>query len=119
MNLTVAYRNRSSIVSGPAGLAVAMAPNLRRDRVGFDANLRLPLRFREAIGALHDVVISDLRYRPRDRSAHDAYLAERKAREAAIRGEARKHTIETLREATPQALSTVEFARLEADFRRK
>src|SRR5437660_664695 len=33
MNLTLAYRGRSAVVSGPGGLAVALAPNLRRDRV--------------------------------------------------------------------------------------
>ena len=43
-----------------------LAPNLRRDRVGYDGRLKYPLRFREALAALHDVVISDLRYKPRD-----------------------------------------------------
>ena len=78
MNLTLAYRGRSAIVSGRAGLAVSLAPNLRRDRVGFDGTLRHPVRFREAIGALHDVVVSDLRFMPRDKSAYEAYAAEQK-----------------------------------------
>jgi hypothetical protein len=81
MDLTLAYRGRSAIVSSPGGLAVALAPNLRRDRVAFDAALRHPLPFREALGALHDVVISDLRLPVRDHSAYQAYLAAEKARE--------------------------------------
>jgi hypothetical protein len=85
MNLTLAYHGRSAIVSGPGNLAITLAPNLRRDRVSFDGLLKQPLRFREAVGALHDVVVSDFRYQPKDRSAHDAYLAEIKAREAEIR----------------------------------
>ena len=82
MDLTLAYRGRSAIVSGPNGLAISLAPNLRRDRVSFEGVLRQPLRFREAIGALHDVVVSDLRYQPKDKSAYLAYLAENKKRDA-------------------------------------
>ena len=119
MNLTVAYRDRSSIVSGPSGLAVALAPNLRRDRVSFDATLRHPLRFREAIGALHDVVISDLRYRPKDRSAHDAYLDQQEAREAAIRRTASAEARQAIREAARPELSEAGFATLDREFRRK
>jgi hypothetical protein len=59
MNLTVAYWKRSAIVSNRLGLAISLAPNLRRDRVSFVGTLRQPLRFREAVSALHDVVISD------------------------------------------------------------
>ncbi len=118
MHLSVAYRNRSAIVTGPAGLAVALAPNLRRDRVGFDATLRHPLRFREAISALHDVVISDLRYHPKDRTAHDAHLAGRKAREAAIRRDVSSGALRTIRGEARPALSEADFARLDRDFRR-
>jgi hypothetical protein len=85
MNLTLAYRGHSAILSGPSGLAISLAPNLRRDRVAFEGALRQPLRFREAIGALHDVVVSDLRYQAKDKSAYEAYLAERKQREAELR----------------------------------
>src|SRR5207249_1769396 len=84
MQLTVAYRGRSGIVSGPGGLAVALAPNLRRDRVSYVGALRSPLRFREAVSALHDVVVSDLRFKPKDKSAYEAYKAEEKQREEAL-----------------------------------
>src|SRR5438270_962533 len=102
---------RSAISSGAAGLAVALAPNLRRDRVAFDATLRHPLRFREAIGALHDVVISDLRYVPRDRSAHEAYLARQKDREASIRRGATAEALGSIRASIP-AMPEAEFAGL-------
>jgi hypothetical protein len=85
MNLTLAYRGRSAIVSRRDGLAVTLAPNLRRDRVAFDGRLRSPVRFREAVGALHDVVVSDFRYQAKDKSAYEAYLADRRKREAEIR----------------------------------
>ncbi len=118
MNLDVAYRGRSAIVSNAAGLAVTLAPNLRRDRVDFDATLRQPLRFREAIGALHDIVVGDLRYKPKDRSAHDAYLAGQQAREAAIRRGATAEAIQAIRPSTP-ALPEPEFAELERAYRRQ
>ncbi len=85
MIVDLAYRGRSAITTSTAGLAVTLAPNLRRDRVSFEGVLRDPLRFREAIGALHDVVVSDLRYKPRDRSAFEAYKAEQQRREAELR----------------------------------
>ncbi|MHC5543897.1 hypothetical protein ACYOEI_37190, partial [Singulisphaera rosea] len=62
--------------------------------------LRHPLRFREAVAALHDVVVSDLRYKPKDRSAYEAYIAEQKRRNAELRqavtAEARKSIHESL-----------------------
>jgi hypothetical protein len=85
MNLTLAYRGRSTVVARPTGLDVTLEPNLRRDRVGYAGRLRNPVRFREAIAALHDVVISDLRYAPRDKTAYEAYKAERTRRESELR----------------------------------
>jgi hypothetical protein len=84
MFLPTAYRRRSDVRKMPGGLAIALSPNLRRDRVSFDGRLKDPLPFREAISALHDVVVSDLRYVPQDKSAHDEYLKQMRAREAAI-----------------------------------
>ena len=85
MNLTVAYRGHSAITEVPSGLDVSLEPNLRRDRVAYDGMLKHPVRFREAIGALHDVVVSDLRYKPRDKSAYEAYKVEQNRREAGIK----------------------------------
>src|SRR3954454_2730631 len=85
MQLAVAYRRRSAVQQTTTGLAVSLAPNLRRDRVSFDGTLRQPLRFREAISALHDVVVSDLRYKPKDHGDYRAYLAEQKKREEQLR----------------------------------
>lgn len=90
MQVALAYHRRSQIAQGPAGVAIALSPNLRRDRVSFTGVLKNPLRFREAISALHDVVISDLRFQKKDKSAYQAYLAEQQQREAAIRSAAFK-----------------------------
>ncbi len=85
MNFSVAYKGQSGVASTPKGLALSFAPNLRRDRVSFVGDLRDPLRFREAVSALHSVVVSDLKFRPKDRSAYLAYLDRVREREHAIR----------------------------------
>lgn len=85
MDLNVRYLGRSGIKRSAGGLAVSLAPNLRRDRVSFVGTLKSPLRFREAVSALHDVVINDLRYHPRDKTAYEAYLAEQQKQEDEIR----------------------------------
>ncbi|WP_435020304.1 hypothetical protein TA3x_001754 [Tundrisphaera sp. TA3] len=113
MDLAVAYQGRSAVVATPAGLAVSLAPNLRRDRVAFDAALRHPLRFREAIGALHDVVIGDLRRGPRDRSARNAHRRSEADREERLRRQVTAQARAAHAEANP------ELALLEGEFRQK
>ena len=85
MDMSFAYRGHSAVVPGPGGLAVTLAPNLRRDRVSYAGTLRHPLRFREAVSALHDIVVSDFRYKPRDKTAYQAFKAQQKEREDTIR----------------------------------
>ena len=88
MQLSVAYRGRSQVARTTVGLAVSLAPNLRRDRVSFVGTLRHPLRFREAMSALHDVVVSDLRFKKKDKTGYEQWKREEKDREARIRREA-------------------------------
>lgn len=85
MDMTLAYRGQSRVASEPARTALTLAPNLRRDRVSYDGQLRDPLRFREAISALHEVVVGDLRFQPADHTAYRAYRADQDRRERAIR----------------------------------
>jgi len=73
MLLATAYRKRSTPIPSDTGMALSLSPDLRRDRVSFSGLLRQPLRFREAISALHDVVVSDLRYLPRDETAYEEF----------------------------------------------
>src|SRR5690349_22460532 len=75
MRITFAYLGRSRMIDGPASSEriLSLVPNLTRDTVSFDAPLLEPLRFREAISALHDVVINDLRYQPRDKTAYEEW----------------------------------------------
>jgi hypothetical protein len=64
------------------GQALAFSPNLSRRPVFFDGELREPLRFREAMSALHEVVVGDLRRKKKDRSQWLAWRADRDKEEA-------------------------------------
>lgn len=96
MNLTLAYFGHSSLQTAGNGQVLNLAPNLKREPVAFDAPLLQPLRFREAISALHDVVISDLRYKPRDKSAYEEWKKNEEVRLRALRRETYKETKEQI-----------------------
>jgi hypothetical protein len=104
MDFTVAYKGRSGLTSSVSGMSLSFAPNLRRDRVSFVGDLRFPLRFREAVSALHAVVVSDLKYKPKDRSAYQEYLKQVRERESAIRRMAFQKVREELRAVEPEPM---------------
>jgi len=86
MRVSLAYLGRSRMLESSAGngRTLSMMPNLAREKVSFDAPLLHPLRFREAMSALHDVVINDLRFKPRDKTAHDEWKKQQTAAKQAI-----------------------------------
>jgi hypothetical protein len=67
------YERRSSVYRTHAGTMVELMPNLARERVAFAGEIGDPLRFREAMSALHEVVVGDFRVPKKDRSAHRAH----------------------------------------------
>lgn len=86
MNVAFSYLGRS----GLDGSTLSFAPNVAREPVAFDAALRRPQRFREAISALHDVVISDHRFQKRDKTAYEAWKVAEAARVRTVRADAVK-----------------------------
>jgi hypothetical protein len=96
MNVKMAYLGRSSLVRAGTGETLSFAPNLARDPVAFDAALKSPLRFREAISALHDVVINDLRFKPRDKTAYEEWKKQQQAQLALLRREEVKRAKEEI-----------------------
>ncbi len=94
--LSLAYFRRSRVERAAGALAVTLSPNLARAPVSFEAELARPLLFREAASALHDVVVSDLRFKPRDRGGYRAWLAAQKAGESRLRQAALAHAKEEL-----------------------
>ena len=97
MRVTLGYLGKSRLVHEASGQLVNLVPNLVRDPVAFDAQLSAPLRFREAISTLHDVVTSDLRFHRRDRTAYLEWKKQDLARQRTLRrGELKKAQDEIL-----------------------
>ncbi len=86
MNLELRYWGRSGVIDLPGGGAsMSFQPNLARSKVFFDQELKDPLRFREAISALHDVVVGDLRFQRKDKAAYEQWKGEQRKQEEALR----------------------------------
>lgn len=58
---------------------VALFAQLNRPEVAFHAKVKQPLLFRDCLLALFDIVNSDFRYVPKDRSVYSAFVQMRKA----------------------------------------
>lgn len=71
--INLAYAGVSSLVTTEKSARLALAGNLRRDPVRFEAAIKDPIRFREAMATLYAIVASDFRYVPKDRTAYLAY----------------------------------------------
>jgi hypothetical protein len=69
----LSYAGVSSLVTTEGTTRLALVGNLRRGPVRFEATIKDPLRFREAMAAVYAVVASDFRYVPKDRTAYLAY----------------------------------------------
>lgn len=70
------YTGESGVEHGLSTGRVGLATNQLREATYFKGELRRPLIFRDAMAALHHVVISDFRYRAKDRLAFKTWLAE-------------------------------------------
>ncbi len=73
MQFNYAYKGASAVLSKENGTQMSFAPDLTREPTFFSGMLRQNIAFREAIGALHDVVVSDLRFQPKDKTAYKAW----------------------------------------------
>ena len=78
MQFRYKYHGKTTTEHSDTAQAFSFAPDTLRPPTFFDGHLRAGggahLRFREALSALHEVVVSDLRYRGRDKSAYRQWL---------------------------------------------
>jgi hypothetical protein len=116
VNYQLRYYGKSELRSaGGSSQALAFSPNLARNRVFYDAEIREPLRFREAMSALHDVVVGDLRQKKKDRSAWLAWKTEQQKEEDDLRrGALDRARVEEARKIGGEAIPP----NLESDFRK-
>lgn len=73
------FAGSSTVTSSAHMTGMSFAPDTLRDSAWFVGKLHKKLAFREAISALHDVVISDLRFKPKDKTAYKEWVAENEA----------------------------------------
>ncbi|MCU0393736.1 MAG: SWIM zinc finger domain-containing protein [Thermoflexibacter sp.] len=76
MQFNYKYGGNSNVNSNAKAVDMSFAPDTLRQPTFFVGKLHKKIAFREAISALHDVVVSDLRFKPKDKTAYKAWAAE-------------------------------------------
>lgn len=76
MRFDFAYNGTTTVESGAAQTRMSFAPDVKREPTYFSGELHQSLLFREAISALHEVVVGDLRYKPKDKTAYKEWVAQ-------------------------------------------
>jgi hypothetical protein len=116
MNLDLKYLGSSGLIEGATSSALSFQPNLARGKVFFDQSLKRPLHFREAISALHDVVVGDFRFQKRDKSVYEAWKAEQTRQEgelrAAVVDSEKRREMERIRGEQPPPNLQADFHRM-------
>lgn len=74
MEFNYKFKGNSGVNSSNTQTDMSFAPDLNREPTFFVSKLRDSLNFREAMSALHDVVVSDMRFKPKDKSDYKAWL---------------------------------------------
>ncbi len=80
MEFNYRYRGSSQIANDATSTAVSFSPDTLRPPSYFVGELKQGLVFREAISALHSVVTSDMRFKPKDRSEYMRWLKQEEDR---------------------------------------
>jgi hypothetical protein len=75
MEFNYKFKGNSGVTSTQQRTQMSFAPDLNREPTFFVSKLREGLNFREAMSALHDVVVSDMRFKPQDKSDYKLWLA--------------------------------------------
>lgn len=79
MEFDYAFKGSSSVTNKADSTALSFSPDTKREPTYFTGELRKGIAFREAISALHDVVVSDLRFKPKDKTAYKEWAAKQEA----------------------------------------
>jgi hypothetical protein len=80
------YAGVSGLLASEGKATLALAGNVRRDPVRLEATVKDPLKFREALSALHAVVSRDDRYVPRTAPRTSPTAVSRASRPTSARG---------------------------------
>lgn len=73
------FSGNTTVTSSAYQTGMSFAPDILRESAWFIGKLNKKIAFREAISALHDVVVSDLRFKPKDKTAYKEWVAQNEA----------------------------------------
>jgi hypothetical protein len=76
MEFNYSYKGSTGIVDRFNSTRMSFSPDTKRPPTYFIGELSKSVPFREAISALHQVVVSDLRYQPKDKTAYKEWRAQ-------------------------------------------
>jgi hypothetical protein len=83
MEFAYSYKKSSSVTSGADATGMSFSPDTKRQPTFFRGNLSKAIEFREAMSSLHDVVVSDLRFKPKDKTAYMEWLKKQEEQDVA------------------------------------
>lgn len=75
MEFNYAYKGNTAVSENGSNTQMSFSPDTKRPPTFFIGELRQNIAFREAISALHDVVVSDMRFQPKDKTAYKEWRA--------------------------------------------
>lgn len=75
MEFNYAYKQSTAVNESGGNTQMSFSPDAKRPPTYFVGELRQNVAFREAISALHDVVVSDMRFKPKDKTAYKEWRA--------------------------------------------
>lgn len=75
MEFSYAFKRASRVDDRVDQTAMSFTPDANREPTYFSGELGKAVAFREAISALHDIVVSDLRFKPKDKTAYKEWVA--------------------------------------------
>ncbi|MEO6720122.1 MAG: SWIM zinc finger family protein [Ferruginibacter sp.] len=70
------FSGNTTVTSSAYQTGMSFSPDTLRESAWFVGKLNKKIAFREAISALHDVVVSDLRFKPKDKTAYKEWVAQ-------------------------------------------
>lgn len=75
MEFSYAYKGSTSVRDRASETQLSFSPDTKRPPTYFIGELNKNVAFREAISALHDVVVSDMRFQPKDKTEYKEWRA--------------------------------------------
>jgi hypothetical protein len=75
MEFNYSYKGSTGVTESGGNTQMSFSPDTKRPPTYFIGELRQNVAFREAISALHDVVVSDMRFKPKDKTEYKEWVA--------------------------------------------